>query len=254
MDNPNPKGNVRGPHNTGVPETDQSEHPRTISGLGLVNLWLTRFGSMSEYHARMVVHNLNGHTDSVDEQGDVLVGMDEKGVSPHHDGIRRKEVEDVLEITLDFRARTSLRNLVQIGMVERDPEVPEDLRTFIIADWMGADGEIVNGRVADVAREAIEAIIQHVHDTDVSEGDREAIADGSGVPLRQVLAETFDIAPADVEEYLREGDLVRNVREAVQAIEDHPVVSPRDDYGMIRFRNEAYRYRLTGRAINLLRL
>lgn len=209
---------------------------------------------MSDYHARMVIHYLNDHTDSVDEQGDVLVAMEEMGISPRHDGIRRKEVEDVLELSLDFRARTSLRNLVRIGMIERDPEVPEDLRTFVIADWMGTDGEVVNGQVADAAREAIEAIIQHVHDTDVTEGDTEAIADGSGVPLRRVLADAFDIAPGDVEEHLREGDLVRNVREAVQAVVDHSVVSTRDDYGMIRFRNEAYRYRLTDRAINLLRL
>jgi hypothetical protein len=210
---------------------------------------------MSDFHARTVVHYLNDHTDSTQDQVDVLLAMDDEGIHPSHDGIRRKQVEDVLGISLEYRASTSLGHLVQIGMLERDPEVYEDLRTFVIADWLSTDGEIVNGRVRQVAEEAIDAIIEHVHDTDRTGGDSEALADGSGVSLRRILAGALDVdPPADVEERLREGDLVLNVRDAVEAIEDHPAVSTRDDYGMIRFRNEAYRYRLSDRAINLLRL
>lgn len=68
------------------------------------------------------------------------------------------------------------------------------------------------------------------------------------------FAEALDIDPDDVKDYLRNGDLVRNLREAVRAIEEHPVVSSRGDYGMILFRNEAYRYRLSPQAANLFRL
>lgn len=209
---------------------------------------------MSKYHIILVVYFLNGHADSVSDQVDILVGMHDEGIHPAHDGIRRKQVEGVLGVSLEYRARTSLRHLFRAGLVERDPEVADDLRTFVIADWLGADGEIVNGRVAEVTEEAIEALIRHIHDTDPSEEETEVIADGSGVPLRRVLAEGLDLPPADLEDYLRKGDLVRNLREAVQIIEEHPAVSSRDDYGMILFRNEAYRYRLADRAMDLFRL
>lgn len=209
---------------------------------------------MSRVHAELVVRFLNGHTDSVDDQVRVLIGMDEESLGPASDGIRRRQVEDELGISLEFRARTSLRNLIQIGLIERDPASPDDLRTFVIAEWIGPDGEIVNGRVAEVAEEAIEALIHQIHDTDLPEGESGVVADGSGVPLRQVLSDGLDIPVDDVEANLRSGDLLRNLREAVQVVEEHPVVSTRDDYGMMIFRNEAYRYRLTERADTLLRL
>jgi len=255
MDDSSAEEFVRGPHNTGVPGPDHVGKPLMDGGPFVVNLWLTRFGSMSEFHARAVVHFLNGRDLSVRDQADILIAMESEGIFPSHDGIRRNQAEHVLGVSLDYQASTSLDNLVQIGMLERDPEVFDDLRTFVIADWLGTDGEIVNGRVRQVAEEAIDAIIEHVHDTDPAGGDSEALADGSGVSLRRILARALDVdPPADIEERLREGDLVDNVRDAVEAIEDHPAVSTRDDYGMIRFRNEAYRYRLSDRAINLLRL
>ena len=113
--------------------------------------------------------------------------------------------------------------------------------------------EIVNGRVDETAEEDIKNLIDHIQDDDpASGGDTPAVADGSGVTLRSVVAETFDLSPDGVERFLRRGDQVAKLNRAVDAIEESPEVEKRDTYGRIVFRNAAYRYRLTEKAVKLV--
>lgn len=209
---------------------------------------------MAIHHVELTVRAFLGHTDSVDDQVSILIEMDHHGISTPDSGIRRNAIEGVLGLSLDYRPGTSLDHLVEKGFVARTPEEYEDLGTFAIAEWLGSDGEIVNGRVDEVAEDAIEALIDHVHETDPSAPPGDAVADGSGLPLRDILADEFGIAPSELEDRLRSGDLVLNLREAVNAIEDHPLLTTANEYGSIQFRNEAYRYYLSDQAQELFRL
>jgi hypothetical protein len=56
-----------------------------------------------------------------------------------------------------------------------------------------------------------------------------------------------------VTDYLRSGDPIDRLNAAVEAIESSEEVSKSEDYGQIVFLNQAYRYRLTEHARNLLK-
>lgn len=169
-------------------------------------------------------------------------------ILPHHDGIRRKQVEPVLEIETEYNPKTPLGHLVDIDILQTDPEDADDLRTFAIASWRDADGEVVNGETKGVATEAIEALIAHMQASDG--GTSSAVADG-GVSIRTVLSENFGAVPEAVEERLLNGDPVDTLRSAAFTLEGHPEIETRADYGPITFRNEAYRYTLTEQAVAL---
>lgn len=78
------------------------------------------------------------------------------------------------------------------------------------------------------------------------------MADGAGITVRTVVANEFDVMPEAVEQYLRKGDQVDKLNDAIEAIEDHDDIETRDNYGKIGFRNVAYRYRLTEKAVGLV--
>jgi hypothetical protein len=177
--------------------------------------------------------------------------MENQNIGPNHEGLRRSNLESALGISLSHQPKTVLEHLVDIGLVERDPEDFEDLNTYAIAEWLGNDGEIVNGEVEETAEDGLEALIQHMQDTDPSTGNSPAIPDGGGPTVRSALSNGLGVAPTMIENHLRSGDAVENLREAVGIIENHPDLSTRSDYGKIIFRNEAYRYRLTNTAIQL---
>lgn len=72
------------------------------------------------------------------------------------------------------------------------------------------------------------------------------VADGSGITLRTVIAETFDLSPDGVERILRRGDQVAKLNRFADAIAKSPEVDKRDTYGRIVFRYAAYRYHRVG--------
>lgn len=209
---------------------------------------------MAQRHAELVIRTLNGRHGSVDDQVTSLHGMVNKNIGPNHEGVRRSNLESTLGVSLSHQAETVLENLVDIDLVEKDPEDFDDLRTYAIAEWLGNDGEIVNGEVEETAEDGLENLIQHMQDTDPTTGGSPAVTDGAGTTVRSVLSNSLGVAPNAVENHLRSGDAVANLREAVTVIENHPDLSTRSDYGKIIFRNEAYRYRLTDTAITLYRL
>ncbi|WP_152039945.1 hypothetical protein [Salinigranum salinum] len=187
-------------------------------------------------------------THSVDEQVLIALSMYERGLGPLHDGAKRGDLEDELRLKLDYNIGTSLSHLEEIGVVESF--LPPGPTGYAISERLD---DIVNGKVDEIAETDIENLIRHIQDDDpASGGDAPAVADGSGVTVRRVVANTFDLTPEGVEDYLRHGDQVKKLNKAIDAIEDSPEADKRDDYGRIVFRNTAYRYRLTEKAVELV--
>lgn len=187
-------------------------------------------------------------THSVDEQVRIALSMYKQDIGPVHDGVKRADLEDVLDLDLEYNLKTSLGHLEDIDVIEEF--LPPGPSGFAISE---SRDEIVNGEVDEAAEEDIENVIDHMQDEDPPSGeDTPAVADGSGVTLRSVLAETFDLAPERVERYLRRGDQVDKLNSAVDAIEESSEVEQRDDYGRIVFRNAAYHYRLTEKAVEMV--
>lgn len=202
---------------------------------------------MSEDDLERYIRSEKRKTHSIDEQADIALAMYNQGIGPGHDGVKRADLEDELGLDLDYNIETSLGHLEDIDVVEEF--LPPGPSGYAISERRD---EIVNGEVDDVAAEDMENIIDHMQDDDpASGGDTPAIADGSGVTLRTVLADTFDLAPDRVERYLRRGDQVDKLNTAVDAIEESAEVTKRDDYGRIVFRNAAYHYRLTSKAVEM---
>lgn len=196
---------------------------------------------MTRAYAERYIREENDITRSLDDQVALSDGMWDQNILPQHDGLRLDEMEDELGLDLNHRVRTVVDNLVEIDVLEGStPPGPE---YYAISERLD---EIILGRVDDVATEEIEAIIDHIHDDDPTEGDEStAIADGAGATLRGLLADEFGVVPDAIEEYLRRGDQVQKLNHAVDAIEDAETLDTRDTYEGIIFRRGGYRYTLT---------
>ena len=204
---------------------------------------------MAKKHAEDEIRDEKDNAHSTDEQVEISHGMWDHNIGPAHDGVKRASVEDALGLDLDHKPKTSLKHLVDIDMVEEFRRPGPD--TFVIADWREEDAFIM-GEVEETATEAIEALIDHMHDDDPIEGDdTPAVADGAGPTIRNTVADAFDYEPTAVEEQLRIGDPLEKLNDAVEAIQEEDDLETRDDYGEIVFINQAYRYRLTPKAVRL---
>lgn len=204
---------------------------------------------MGKTEVRQYIHAEKGNTHSVDEQVAIAHAMWDLGIGPTvEDGPKRKTLEDVLGLDLDYQPRTSLRHLEEIGIVDEYTKPGPD--TYVIAEWH--PDVFIMGDVEGAAREGINALIDHIHDEDLPPTDESpAVADGAGQTLRHVVAEAFDTEPDALEGELRAGDPVEKLNPAVDAIEESDDFETRDDYGRIRFINAPNRYRLTNFAIDL---
>jgi hypothetical protein len=222
-------------------------------------------GDDSEYEQLAAfIRDRNGDIPSVDDQVTLAKAFFEAGLGPDAEGIRRTEIVDSLDVELDYRPRTVLKNLVDIGVLsETAPPGPD---VFAISERLD---EIVLGHVTEEAEENLEALIAHIDDelqvTELSEDAAErdgaqvqtpapsvAVADGSGRTVRSILATEFGVEPEEVTDFLRTGDPVEKLNTAVEAIESSEEVSKSEEYGRILFVHQAYRYRLTEQAMNLV--
>ena len=196
------------------------------------------------------LHSQNGSTRSIADQIAIAHEKWKHGVGPTHEGLKADKIEDELELDLDFKVRTSLRHLVDAGIVEEFTAPGVDV--FVIATWMDdGEGEIVNGNVGEAATEGLNALADDIAE-DPLPPENPPIADGSGVTCRTVVGSALDLEFDDVENYLRTTDeVVEVLNTAVEAIEDSDEVEIGDDYGEILFINRANRYRLTERAVRL---
>lgn len=220
-------------------------------------------GADDERIAR-VVRERTAETHSVEEQVEVVRAFHEAGIGPDHEGITVTEIEDELGLDTGFQLRTVLGTLVDVELIERT--VPPGPGIFLISE---RTDEVVDGRVTEEAERNLEALVAHVYDelhaaeleedpteTDgkrvVTSGRPVAVGDGSGRTVRGILAAELDVRPEDVVGYLRSGDPVERLDAAVEAIESSEEVTKSEEYGRILFVNQAYRYRLTERALELL--
>jgi hypothetical protein len=203
------------------------------------------------------------HTHSLEDQITVAKAFYRNDVGPDHEGLKRTEVAEQLDVDIQYQLRTILPHLVEIDVLEEiEPAGPD---VFAISERVD---EIVNGRVGEEAEENLEALIEHIDDElqtvqleeDAAEWSDQgtrvtspsvALADGAGRTIRSILASEFDKNPEQVTKFLRSGDSVDRLNAAVEAIESSEEVTKSEDYGKILFVSPAYRYRLTQTAIDL---
>jgi len=204
---------------------------------------------MSKAHIEHAISTLKQETRSIDSQITVAHWLLSNGYGPTSDGITRSTIEDDLSKPLTHAAGTSLSHLADIGLVE---EFLEQDITYTIAEWH--PDTFVMGMVEEAAIDGIEALIDDLEPLEAQDGAGEIVADGSGLSLREVVADAFDLSPEKVESYLRGGDPVERLNRATEVIEENEEHKIGDNYGKIEFRNPAYRYRLTETARRLYEL
>jgi hypothetical protein len=148
------------------------------------------------------------------------------------------------EIDPDYNVRTMVHNLRDIEVVGR--EQPPGPDKYVISERLD---DVINGEVDAVKSQDIGALIDHVNESDADDS-ASAVADG-GPTARTVVANALGVAPDAVETYLKRGDQIAKLNDAVKAIEDSDSVTKKDSYGRIRFVNAAYEYYLTRLALEL---
>jgi hypothetical protein len=218
-----------------------------------------KFGPLADY-----IRERKDNTHSVEDQISVAKGLYEAGIRPDSDGLKRPEIAERLEIDLEYAVTTVLDHLVEVDILEKTAPPGPDV--LVISERID---EIVNGNLTEEARENIDALIAHMDDELQSieleeesaelEGLRDsagapsvALADGAGRTVRSILAGSFPVDPERVADYLRSGDPVDRLNEAVDVIEASEEVSKSEDYGRIVFVRPAYRYRLTDQAMEFV--
>lgn len=217
------------------------------------------FARVSEY-----IRERKNDTSSVDDQIAVAKAIYEEGIGPGHQGIKRSELLEAVDVDIEYQPRTVLVHLVEINLLEETAPPGPDV--FAISERID---EIVTGHVTEEAEENIEALVAHIddelHSVELGETAAEwegestaatkpsvALADGAGRTIRSILADEFGVDPERVVEYLRSGDPVDRLNAAVETIETSEEVSKSEDYGRIVFLHPAYRYRLTEKGMELI--
>lgn len=199
------------------------------------------------------VKKRKSHVPSVDDQVKVVKALLESGITPSKEGHTRRELADELENELQYSIRTLLDHLVELDLVQEIS--PSGPATFAISQ---RTDEIVNGEVDEEVEKNLEGLISHIDDelyvasttSDVADTPI-AVTDGAGRTIRSILAEEFGLTPESVESYLRRGDELEKLNAAVDAIKRSDSVTKGDAYDKIVFRRQAYRYRLTEKAVEL---
>jgi len=211
-----------------------------------------------------IIREHRPRSQTIDEQIALVKAFYEADIGPDHDGIKRTNLDEDLGIELENSPSTVLSDLAECGLLEEfSPSGPD---VFPISE---RNDELVLGRVTAEAEKNIEAIVSHIDDelqpvtlrrgaAELAGNDEDAskpsvaMADGAGRTIRRVLAEAFDVRPEAVVDHLRSGDPVDRLNTAMDAIESAEEVKQSEQYGRIVFLNQAHRYRLTGRALELL--
>lgn len=201
---------------------------------------------------------------TVSYQIEIATTLYENDIGPDHDGIKRSDLADRVDGSFEYRPKTALGQLVDAGLVERFTPPGPDI--FAISERLD---EVVNSQVSEEVETNIDALIAHIDDElqsvelndEAAEIDDSraattepsvALGDGAGRTIRSILATEFEVNPEQVPEYLRSGSPVERLNAAIDAIESSREVTKSEEYGRIVFIHQAYRYRLTNRAIELL--
>lgn len=199
------------------------------------------------------IEERKSHVRSADDQVKIVEALLESDVTPDKEGRTRRELADELESELQYSIRTLLNHLVEMNLIEEVS--PSGPTTFAINQ---RTDEIVNGEIGEEVEKNLEGLINHIDDElyvasttpDVTDTPI-AVTDGAGRTIRSILAEEFNLTPESIESYLRKGDELEKLNAAVDAIKQSDSVTKGEAYDKIVFRRQAYRYRLTEKAIEL---
>lgn len=193
-----------------------------------------------------IIREKNGNQPSVDGQVAVARGLVEEGIYTREDALKEAEIEELLNdlsIDLEYTLRTVLDNLCGVPFLTRF--FPPGSRHVPISERRD---EIIFDEIGETVREDLDALLEHLREDDSDDEDELLIAtDGRGVTVREVIAESADIPPENVEEYLTGGGSKtrrERLNEAIDAIVESDHVSKRGDYGKVLFKHKAYRYHL----------
>jgi len=197
-------------------------------------------------HEFSIIREENGDQPSVDDQVTVAQALYDEGVLSEEEALKEDEIAELLEERgdeLEYKLRTSLDNLRDIPVIVG--YFPPGSRYVPISERRD---EVIFGEVEETVRVDREALLDHVHDDDPDDEEELPLtADGSGITVRQAIADKADVEPEDVEHHLHSGsrDTQRErLNDAIDAIVDSDEVTKRDDYGKVVFRHKAYRYHL----------
>lgn len=199
-------------------------------------------------HEFSIIRKKNSHQPSVGDQVTVARVLYNEGILSRGEALKEKEIKELLEkrnVELDYKLRTCLDNLREIPVIVGN--FPPGSKYVPISERRD---DVIFGEVEETVQIDQAALLDHVHDDDPDEEDENELSlttDGRGVTIRKVIANDADIAPEDIEQYLRSGsrDTQRKrLNEAIDAIMNSDGVMKRDDYGKVVFRHKAYRYHL----------
>jgi len=212
----------------------------------------------SEYLTELTRHitEEKSHTKTVEDLVVLARLMYDEGIVAPDEWASIKDIEKLMQennISLDFSLRTSVEYLREIDVIERRKPPGPDI--FVVGERIN---EIINGRVEEYAEEEIESLIRHMDEEieriqtirlnpDDSNEQTVAMTDGSGKTIRQVLAQKFGVPSEDIEKYLREGNKISKLNEAVQAIKQHDELKTGEGYGEILFLAQPHQYSLVRR-------
>lgn len=193
-----------------------------------------------------IIREVNGGQPSVDDQITVAQVLYDEDVNSREEALKENEIEDLLDergIDLEYKLRTSLDNLCSIPVTTRF--FPPGSKHVPLSERRD---EVIFDEIDETLRVDQTALLEHVHDDDPDdEEELLAITDGRGRTVREVIANSVDIPPENVEHYLQSGDPEtqrERLNAAIDSIVDAEEVGKRDDYGKIVFRHKAYRYYL----------
>ncbi|WP_156037886.1 hypothetical protein [Haloferax prahovense] len=202
-------------------------------------------------------HPENRNRTSVPSQIKIAIWLYERGVTESRDiKLRRKEIEEDLNLTLDTEISTTLENVAKTDAVNL--HAPLSGRSFIASDRLDGLEFRPSEEVIKIVDQEIELLIQDL-DTQGPGTPGEVVADGGSegqTSVREVVAESLGVAPSLVEStILGEDDGVERMDKydtAVQAVESSPDVTKGEDYVPIGWRNAAHRYQLSTVGVKLV--
>lgn len=199
------------------------------------------------------IQKSKGKVRSVDDQVKLVEAMLVAGITPDHEGLKRRQIEEEVNVETEHSTETLLTHLIELDLVEKvAPSGPE---TYLVSERIN---EIINGQVDEEVERNIEELIAHmdgqlcISDAEnLKAGNPPAVADGFGKSIKSLLAQEFGVAPEQLESYLREGDKLGKLNAAVEAIEESEWTTKGKEYGKIKFVRPAPRYRLTKKAVEV---
>lgn len=205
---------------------------------------------MSKKHVEKRIKSNADCLGTVNEQIQIAHAMWEREIGPNSDGIRQNNISEELDIGLGANTGATLQHLVNIGIVEE--ALPTGSKRLVFASWLGRGGSFVNEDVDTTISEAVENLINHIHENDKTSTDGTGTTNRTNTIIRDLIANQFNLDSDSVEKFLRDtDDQIGVLNDTVELIREHDDIQVHDGYGEIYFLQQPYKYRLTEKSIYL---